>query len=156
MNRRVVRGTDQEEVVFRIVLRFGVGINMMNLKRPAAVSVTTIAARAPGFRGHCGNHFLGNRRPVNPRFDLVDLFACVVPQELLATMCPKFRHGVSSVANLFYQIARQAITEQRVSSFSFAQRIAPMIQASSIGKIIQLGVPLYKNKVSGFSLQSFF
>ena len=33
---------------------------------------------------------------------------------------------------------------QRVSDFSFSQRLAPMISSSSIGKIIQLGVPLYK------------
>jgi len=33
---------------------------------------------------------------------------------------------------------------QRISDFSFSQRLAPMISSSSIGKIIQLGVPLYK------------
>lgn len=33
---------------------------------------------------------------------------------------------------------------QRVSSFSYGQRIAPMVSSSAIGKIIHLGVPLYK------------
>ena len=105
MDPRVVCGAHQKQVVFRIVLRFRIRVNVVNLKGPSAVSVTTIAAPAACPGRHQRDYIVRNWRPLDPQLNLIDFVARVVRQKLLTTQGSKLCQGVFSVSNLLYQIA---------------------------------------------------